>query len=537
MVRHPHAQHRRQAKRAREAEGMEERQHAHKAVGPVQAKDLFELLDVRADVVVAQHHALRIARAAAGENDRRQVVQRGFLLASQRALQPANRQQPRAEQRAKLLAGARFSRHLLQEDSLAGHFELHLVEEGPGGQHGLDAALADAGGQRFLGHGVVQVHRHFAHEQRREIHQRARHRRRQQQADHLLARPDFPQPPRQEDRPHERGTEAHFGGWRIGHRKAERMAAGRPHERAVQRFHVRFAMLPRLGHEFLHALPHLERRRRMRQRLAEVHRHAIGNPARQLPEEAPLLEAEDAAPHAVQRHGDDRRLHVLHDALEAAPERQQVADARDLAFGEDADHFAVLDGLAGRAQRLEHLARAQLGGNGNGAQDAGKGLYPGLLVNALVHDEAHVPVGGGQQQQRVHQREVVADEERAAFGGDVVPAIHPDAIDRVREQPQTRTAARNPAGARRRKRSPPASSARRSTKTPRGPRCSPTANDPIERPRPRTCPPRRANWPPPASTPFCSLGGRCWRIAEIGHDEEAAEEAQRGDDRQDLAER
>ena len=229
---------------------------------------------------------------------------------------------------------------------------------------------------------------------------------------------------------------AHFGRGCVGHRHAERVPAGRAHKRAVERSHVRFPVLPGFGHQFLHALPHLEGRRRVRQRLAEVHGHTIGNPARQLPEEAPLLEAEDAAPHAVQGHGDDRRLHVLHDALEPAAEGQQMADARDLALGEDADDLAVLDGLAGGAQGLEHFARAQFGGNGNGAQDAGKGLYPGQLVDAFVDDEAHLPVGGGQEQQRVHEREVVADEERAAFGGDIVPAIHADAIKRMREHPQ-----------------------------------------------------------------------------------------------------
>ncbi len=92
MVRHPHAQHRRQAKRAREAEGMEERQDAHEAVASVQAEDLFELLDVRADVVVAEHHALGIARAAAGEDDRRQIVQGTRAAAdSERSSRPTGR--------------------------------------------------------------------------------------------------------------------------------------------------------------------------------------------------------------------------------------------------------------------------------------------------------------------------------------------------------------------------------------------------------------------------------------------------------------
>ena len=42
------------------------------------------------------------------------------------------------------------------------------------------------------------------------------------------------------------------------------------------------------------------------------------------------------------------------------------------------------------------------------------------------------PVGGGQEQQSVHQGDVVADEERAAFGGDILAAIDADAINRMR---------------------------------------------------------------------------------------------------------
>ena len=41
----------------------------------------------------------------------------------------------------------------------------------------------------------------------------------------------------------------------------------------------------------------------------------------------------------------------------------------------------------------------------------------------------------GHQQQRVHERKVIADEQRAAFGGDVLPALHPDAIDGAGEPP------------------------------------------------------------------------------------------------------
>ena len=83
------------------------------------------------------------------------------------------------------------------------------------------------------------------------------------------------------------------------------------------------------------------------------------------------MKTEDAAPHAVQRHRNDRRIHVFHDALEAAPERQQMADARDLPLGKNADDLAVADGVAGGLQRLDHFARTLFGGNGNDAEDFG----------------------------------------------------------------------------------------------------------------------------------------------------------------------
>ena len=43
--------------------------------------------------------------------------------------------------------------------------------------------------------------------------------------------------------------------------------------------------------------------------------------------------------------GIDRRIHILHDALEPASERKQLAGARDLAFSKDADKFTSADRL------------------------------------------------------------------------------------------------------------------------------------------------------------------------------------------------
>ena len=79
MKNHADAERRRQPERAGETERMKERQHAQEPVVAVQIKHLVHLLDVRADVEMREHHALRLAGAAAGKNHGGQGVQ-GFMI-------------------------------------------------------------------------------------------------------------------------------------------------------------------------------------------------------------------------------------------------------------------------------------------------------------------------------------------------------------------------------------------------------------------------------------------------------------------------
>ena len=198
------------------------------------------------------------------------------------------------------------------------------------------------------------------------------------------------------------------------------MPPGGPDKLPLQRFHPVTAMLPGGGEQFLHGLPRLERRCARRQRPAETHRHRMGNARRQFPHEMSLFEARRAAQHAVERHRHDGRVHVLHDALHAALERQQLADARDLPLGENADDLAVADGVAGGLKRVEHFARTLFGGDRDDAQDARAPVDPGLFINFLQHQETDRPVGGSDEQQRIHPGNVVADEQRAALFRDIV---------------------------------------------------------------------------------------------------------------------
>ena len=112
-------------------------------------------------------------------------------------------------------------------------------------------------------------------------------------------------------------------------------------ERARKRVHAAFVMAIGVGLQFLHGFADFEGSGAGRHGLAEADRDGIGNLARNFPEEAAAFEAEDAAPDAVEIHGNDRRVHAFHDAFEAAAEGEQLADAGDLSFGEDADNFTV----------------------------------------------------------------------------------------------------------------------------------------------------------------------------------------------------
>ena len=130
--------------------------------------------------------------------------------------------------------------------------------------------------------------------------------------------------------------------------------------------------------------------------------------------EPPALETEDAAPHAVQRYRHDGRVHVLHDPLHPAPEGKQLADARDLAFGKNADHFAVANRVAGGVERVEHFARPLLGRNRNRAEELRERLDRWLFVDVLEDEERD-----GRSVEAISKSasttKVVADEKRAAL--------------------------------------------------------------------------------------------------------------------------
>src|SRR5512145_2133305 len=93
----------------------------------------------------------------------------------------------------------------------------------------------------------------------------------------------------------------------VRHCKAEGMPPHGMDEFAVQRTATGFAEAPGLFSERPNRIAELVRRRVRRQRCAEGHRQWVRNALRPFRKETAVFEAEDAAPHAIQVDGDDRR--------------------------------------------------------------------------------------------------------------------------------------------------------------------------------------------------------------------------------------
>src|SRR5262249_13638230 len=147
-------------------------------------------------------------------------------------------------------------------------------------------------------------------------------------------------------------------------------------------------------------------------------------------------EAEDRAPDAVEVHGKDRRFDTLHDALHTAAEGEELADASQLAFGENADEFAVLQGLRGFAKRMNHFAWALVRRNRNDAKDSGERLDEGMLVDVLEHQEANGTVESRNEEDGVGHRDVIGSEQRTTARGDVLAAFDVEAVKRMGGEPE-----------------------------------------------------------------------------------------------------
>ena len=159
------------------------------------------------------------------------------LRAAHRSFDPRAGQKPQ-QQRGDFFAEPRAGRRFFEQDRLARDLQRNTVEQRLGGDHGFQPALRGARGQRFAGDRVIQIHRDFARQHRREIHERAGNRRRQQDADHLLARPCAAQAAGEKDRAEQHAAPFHARAPLVSHGEAEGRAVRGADQAAVQRAHA-----------------------------------------------------------------------------------------------------------------------------------------------------------------------------------------------------------------------------------------------------------------------------------------------------------
>ena len=77
MIDDAHAASRGHPQRHRKSERVEERQHPQDAVAAAQHERLRDLIDIRGEIVMGEHHPFGISRAPAGKNNGGEIVELG----------------------------------------------------------------------------------------------------------------------------------------------------------------------------------------------------------------------------------------------------------------------------------------------------------------------------------------------------------------------------------------------------------------------------------------------------------------------------
>ena len=193
----------------------------------MQHEDLIELLNIGSDVVVREDDAFGIASRAAGKNNRCDIVERRVVLAACDFHYGFDWQETCGERRKETLTQAGIFYQVFEKNGFRGWLHLHPLKEGARGDDRFEVALFRARCQRRVRSRVIQINRHFSHEHSREIHQRARNRRRHQDADHFLPLPVLAQAPRQKNRARQHGEVVQLGRLPVGHGEAKRIPARR----------------------------------------------------------------------------------------------------------------------------------------------------------------------------------------------------------------------------------------------------------------------------------------------------------------------
>lgn len=151
--------------------------------------------------------------------------------------------------------------------------------------------------------------------------------------------------------------------------------------------------------------------------------------------------AERVAPEAFDPGGNDGVLLAgfrFGDALIAAFEGHQMAGAGDLAFRKDAGQFAGFDLIAAEDERADGVARLRKI-NGHGAEEFEDGRQEFDVIERLPKNPADEARSGGADEERVGIGDVVANDNAAALGGDIMAAFNFEAEEGVKDRPTDET--------------------------------------------------------------------------------------------------
>ena len=181
----------RRPERGRVAIRMEEGQHTERHVGRGEMEQIIDRPDVRADVLLGEHDALRIAGRARRENHREHVV--GVdRVEPQDLFEHRQWGDHRVHGRCELVEHGELSPEPAGVKHPRAEIELHAGEKRRARNHVPQPGSLDACVEDRLARRVVEIHGHAAHQGERRIDDRRARRRRQHHTHHPLVGREHP---------------------------------------------------------------------------------------------------------------------------------------------------------------------------------------------------------------------------------------------------------------------------------------------------------------------------------------------------------
>ncbi len=219
----------------------------------------------------------------------------------------------------------------------------------------------------------------------------------------------------------------------VSHCERERASPPGSYHGAMQGFLIGFSQIPGRFPQLTHQTAQFIGRRGGGLRSSKRDGRRIGDALRPFARESSVSETEDASPDSIEMDRNDRHGPSLHYAFEPSSEREERAGSGDLPFREDADDLAVVECLAGVAQRSENHTGPAGGRYRDDVHRGHQRFEQWVRGVGRIYDETNGPIDAGHEQEAVDERHVVGDEECSSGLRDMVLAHHTKPVQRVRE--------------------------------------------------------------------------------------------------------